>query len=162
MFLTDQRVIDQFTFAIQHSSSEGASAWLATTYYKDVLTIFKRSDTYIGEICCSEQPVPISLDIQWHTIRNKYLGITVVSAVFGNKFEGTIPGNGTILGKRADITHTKVGFGFFIDKKIVWQDNGNGYVSLIVHSRNSQLLNNNLFQKFPKVNYIRTTKIQKN
>ncbi|AOR27535.1 Rhs family-like protein [Formosa sp. Hel1_33_131] len=149
---TQQRVIDHFNFALQHSASDGANAWLSSDYFGGIKYQLQTPIDYKGSIEINGKNVDISLAVQWYTSEGFLFNVKYHPAVFGNTLKHPDDDYGTMFGSDKRITHHNIRFGYLMNGRIVWQLAG--AVQLTVHTKNKDAFQQQIFTKKPKYNYI--------
>jgi len=151
---TEQRVIDQFSYAIQHSASKGATAWKATQYFGNVYKQLQTPRDYKGVVDIGGKKADINIYLQWYTSSGYWWKTKYHQSFFGNNLNSSPQANGSMFGKDRNITHSQIGFGYLINGKAVWQRSGS--IQLTVHTKNANAFQKQLFTEKPNYNYIFT------
>lgn len=93
---TDQRVIDQFVFATQHSLSKGHHAWASTEYYGNIDSRSQKGAVYSGKICSEGCLTDAKLSIAFFRSENNLFKKSYIYPImFSNKSSGNPRAKGT-------------------------------------------------------------------
>ncbi|MCB4797229.1 RHS repeat-associated core domain-containing protein [Neotamlana laminarinivorans] len=156
---TDQRILDQFIYAMQHSSTQdGKTHFVGSEYFSNILKSQVQIPVdYNGTFSTIDGDIPISMNIQWYTSQGSFFKSKskYYYAIFSNSnMNQPINANGSMLGGSREIVHQKVHYYYNIPggagKK------GKFNFTFTSHKTTSKNFVKQLFTPRPKYNYINT------
>ena len=150
---TDQRILDQFIYAMQHSATKGRTDFSGSEYFSNILKSQKQLPVdYFGTFSTIDGDIPISMNIQWYTSQGFFTTTKYYYAIFSNSNLNQ-PGhvNGSLLGGSREIVHQKVHYYYRIPGGT--GKNGNFSFTFTSHQTTSYNFVKQLFTPRPKYNY---------
>ena len=111
---TESRVIQQFVFANDYTSSQGGDGWYATSFYGGVFDRLQTDYTYQGNIQLGGGTVEARLTMQWYTSQGSYFNTTLHSAYVSTGLHYSEDRVGKYSGKTQEITHMRFPRGFAV------------------------------------------------
>ena len=151
LLATDQRVIDQVIFAIQHSNLADDDYWHSMDYFKNVLKVDQNFKQYKGKLDTGNGMIDVGLFLQWNVSTGGFFG-TDHPSVFDNRLNYTDNSQrGTIFtGTMAKESISKITFRSGVDYQdgIKWRGNRWSSSQFVTRAGNGGKLVNSVFNRF--------------